>query len=187
MEGLARLFDIGTGWAPVDLDTSNGATGKRIAMSGADAITFVVFCGVAASGTDDLTFDIQQHTAYTGGTTKDLDSDPSTGVTDSTGVDHFYIKSEALLDNDEAWVKVNQAVASEVVLAGATYAASQKIVVIEVNAAQLGEGYTHVSLNASLTTAAVQLGACLYFVHELRQGRRPAKLRNLLRPSAVNG
>lgn len=186
MEALGRLFDVGTGWAPVDLDTANGATGKRFAMSGADAITFLVFLGAAASGTDDLTLDVQQHTAYTGGTTKDLDADPSTGVISATGIDHWYIKAETLLDNDEPWVRVDQTAASECVLVGATYAATQKIVAIEVRAAQLGTGYTHVSLNASLTTSAVQIGACLALPHELRYQRKPVNLRNLLRPSAVN-
>jgi hypothetical protein len=181
MEALGRLFDIGTGWAPVDLDTSNGATGKRINMSGHDAITFVVFCAVGA--TDDVVLDIQQHTAYTSGTSNDLDA---TAVSDSVGVDHFYIKSEAALDNDEPWAKVTQTAASEITLTGATYGDKQIIVVIEVNAAMLGEGYTHVSLNAATTTAAAHLSACLYFVHELRYQRTPSKLQNLLNPNAVN-
>jgi hypothetical protein len=30
------------------------------------------------------------------------------------------------------------------------------------------------------------LGACLYFLHELRQQRKPSKLPNLLRPNAAN-
>ncbi len=184
MEALGRLIDIGTGWAPVDLDTANGATGKRIAMSGANAITFVVFLG--AGGTEDLVLDLQQHTAYTGGTSKDLDADPSTGVTDSSGVDHFYVKSEAALDNDETWSKVTQSVASECTLTGATYGDKQNIVVIEVDAAQLGEGYTHVSLNAATTTSTAKLGACLYLLHELRYQRKPSKLPNLLRPNAAN-
>jgi hypothetical protein len=183
MEALGRLFDVGTGWAPVDLDTANGATGKRIAMSRFDAITFLVFIGAAASGTDDLTLDVQQHTAYTGGTSNDLDA---AAVSDSVGVDHFYIKAETALDNDEAWTRVSQTAASEVVLTGATYAATQKVIAIEVRAAQMGEGYTHLSLNASLTTSAVQLGACLYLPHVGRYQRKPAKLPNLLRPSAVN-
>lgn len=181
MEALGRLLDIGTGWAPVDLDTANGATGKRIAMSGADAITFVVFLGVGA--TDDVVLDLQQHTAYTGGTSADLDA---AAVSDSVGVDHFYIKSEAALDNDELWSRVSQSVASEVTLTGATYGDKQNIIVIEVSAAQLGEGYTHVSLNAATTTSTAHLGACLYFLHELRQQRKPAKLPNLLRPNAAN-
>jgi hypothetical protein len=184
VEALGRLFDIGTGWVPVDLDTANGATGKRIAMSGADAITFVVFLAVGA--TDDVVLDVQQHTAYTGGTSKDLDADPSTGTTDATGIDHYYIKSEAALDNDEAWAKVTQTAASEITLTGATYGDKQNIVVIEVSASQLGEGYSHVSLNAATTTSTAHLGACLYFLHELRWQRKPANLRNLLRPSAVN-
>lgn len=181
MEALGRLFDIGTGWAPVDLDTANGATGKRIALSGARAITFVVFLAVGA--TDDVVLDVQQHTAYTGGTSNDLDS---AAVTNSTGVDHYYIKSEPLLDNDEAWAKVTQSAASEITLTGATYGDKQNIVVIEIDARQLGDGYTHVSLNASTTTAAAHLGACLYFVHELRYQRKPASLQNLLRPGVAN-
>jgi len=183
MEALGRLFDVGTGWAPVDLDTANGATGKRISMQGARGITFVVNIGAAASGTDDLTLNVQQHTAYTGGTSSDLDS---AAVTDSTGIDHFCIKAETLLDNDERWTKVTQAAASEIVLAGATYAALQKKVLIEVDARQLGAGYTHVSLNASLTTSAVQLATCDYFLHELRYQRKPASLPNLLRPGVAN-
>lgn len=183
MEGLGRLFDVGTGWVPVDLDTANGATGKRIAFSGFDALTFLVVIGAAASGTDDLTLNVRQHTAYTSGTSNDLDV---AAVSSSYGIDHWYIKSETLLDNDEPWVRVAQAEASQVVLTGATYAATQKIVAIEVRAAQLGTGYSHVSLDASLTTSAVQLGACLVLPHELRYQRKPAKLRNLLRPSAAN-
>lgn len=181
MEALGRLIDIGTGWVPVDLNTADGATGKRIAMSGADGITFVVFLAVGA--TDDVVLDVQQHTAYTSGTSNDLDA---TAVASSVGVDHFYIKSEAVLDNDEAWVRVDQTAASEITLTGATYGDKQCIVVIEVAASQLGTDYTHVSLVATSSTSTAHLGACLYLLHELRYQRKPANLRNLLRPSAAN-
>lgn len=181
MEALGRLFDIGTGWAPVDLDTANGATGKRISMSMHRAVTFVVSLAVGAA--DDVVLDVQQHTAYTGGTSNDLDS---AAVSTSTGIDHFYIKSEAALDNDELWTKVTQSAASEITLTGATYGDKQNIVVIEVDSRQLGDGYTHVSLNASTTTAAAHLGACLYLPHELRWQRRPSGLFNLLRPGVAN-
>lgn len=181
MEALGKLFDVGTGWAPVDLDTANGATGKRIAMMGQRALTFVIFLG--AGGAEDLTFDVQQHTAYTGGTTADLDS---AAVTDSTGVDHFWVKAETTLDNDEDWVKVTQSSASECVLVGATYGAQQCIVVIEVDARQMGAGYTHLSLNASITTATARLSSCVYLPHELRYQRNPGRLQNLLRPGVAN-
>lgn len=181
MEALGRLFDIGTGWVPVDLDTANGATGKRISMQHCDAITFVVFLAVGA--TDDVVLDVQQHTAYTGGTSSDLDS---TAVSTSTGITRWHIKSEATLDNDETWTTVTQSEASEITLTGATYGDKQNIVVIEVRASQLGDTYTHVSLNAATTTGTAHLGACLYFPHAMRYRRKPANLPNLLRPGAAN-
>lgn len=183
MYALGRLFDIGTGVVPVDLNTADGATGKRISMVGCESITVVCFIGAAASGTDDVVIDIQQHTAYTSGTSNDLDA---TGVTGSTGITEWYIKSETALDNDEGWTKVTQSAASEVTLTGATYAAVQKIVVIEVDAAQLAPTYTHISANIAVTTSAAQLAAVLYFPHELKLQRKPAKLSNLLRPNAAN-
>lgn len=182
MEALGRLGDFGVGWAPVDLNTADGATGKRISLALADSITFIVMCG--AGGAEDLVLDLQQHTAYTSGTSADLDA---TGVATSTGVDHYYIKAETLLDNDESWVRVTTSpAASEQTVVGATYGAMQKIIVIEVNAAMLGDGYSHVSLVATTTTATAHLSSCLYFVHELRYPRKPANLSNLLRPGAAN-
>lgn len=181
MEGLGRLFDIGAGVVPVDLDTSNGATGKRIAMSGAEAITFVAFLAVGA--TDDVVLDVKQHTAYVSGVSNDLDA---AAVSTSVGIDHWYIKSEAALDNDEAWTKVTQTAASEITLTGATYGDKQNIVVIEVPASQMGDGYTHLSLDVSSTTSTAHLGCVFYLLHGLRYQRKPTGLRNLLRPSAAN-
>jgi len=181
MEALGRLYDFGTGWAPVDIDTANGATGKRISLQGAAGITFL-FIG-AVGGAEDLTLDVQQHTAYTGGTSADLDS---AAVATSTGLTYYYIKAETALDNDEAWVKVTQSEASECVVVGATYGAQQKMVAIEVLASQLGDGYSHVSLNAAITTGTAQLATCLYVLHDLSVQRKPTNLGNLLRPGAAN-
>jgi hypothetical protein len=181
MEALGRVFDIGTGWAPVDIDTANGATGKRISMNGASGITFVFFGAVG--GAEDLTLDLQQHTASTGGTTADLDA---AGVAGSRGPTYYHIKAEATLDNDESWVKVTQSEASECVVVGATYGALQKIVAIHVPANALADGYTHVSVVASITTATPQLMGCLYLLHDLYQQRKPTSLPNLLNPGAAN-
>jgi hypothetical protein len=173
MDALGRLFDIGLGWAPVDIDTANAATGKRLSLARASGVTFVVAGGVGAA--DDLVLDVQQHTAYTGGTSADLDV-----------VTKWWIKAETALDNDESWVKVEQTAASECTVVGATYGAMQKIVVIEVDAASLSAGYSHVSLNAAVTTATAQLTTCLYIVHDLAAQRTPSNLGNLLRPGAAN-
>jgi hypothetical protein len=178
---LGRLFDVGTGWAPVDLNTADGATGKRISMAGASGITFLVECGVG--GSEDLVLDVQQHTAYTGGTSNDLDS---TAVSTSTGITRWYIKAETALDNDEGWVKITQAEASECTVVGATYGTQQKKIIIEVDADQLGDTYTHLSLNAACSTSTAQLSSCSYILHGLRYPRTPTKLWNLLNPGAAN-
>jgi hypothetical protein len=178
---LGRLFDFGTGWAPVDIDTANGATGKRVSLSGASGITFLVTTGTG--GAEDLVLDVQQHTAYTGGTSADLDS---TAVATSTGVTEFHIKAETALDNDEAWVAVTQAEASECTVVGATYGAMQKVIAIYIGAPQLGDGYSHVSLNAAITTSTAQLSSCTYVLHDLSVQRKATNLPNLLRPGAAN-
>ncbi len=181
MRALGDIFDLSPAFLPVDIDTANAWTGKRVSMAGASAISFV-FYGLAG-GADDLTIDWQQHTAYTSGTSADLDS---TGVTTSRGLTEYYIKAETALDGDEAWVRVTQSEASELVVVGATYGAMQKIVVSTVEASQLGTGYTHVSVNGALTTSTSQIAAGLYVFHGLRYRRRPDKLGNLLNPGAAN-
>jgi hypothetical protein len=180
-EGLGRLYNIGTAVLPVDINTSDAATGQRISMAGASGITVVAI--TLAGGADDLTFDIQQHTAYTGGSSADLDA---VGVAGSRGIDHYYIKAETALDNDEAWVKVSQAVASEVTVVGATYGTQQKLVAIEVSAEQLAPGYSWISCNVACVTSTSQLLAVLYIVHDLAVQRAPVNLGNLLRPGAAN-
>jgi hypothetical protein len=182
MEGLGRLFDIGLAVAPVDINTSDAATGKYIDMSTCSSVTIVAI--TLAGGADDLTFDVQQHTqATSAGTNADLDP---TGVATSTGVDHFYIKSETALDNDEAWVKVSQTAASECVVVGATYGILQKLVAIEVHADQLGDGYRWLSVNVACTTSTSQLLAVLYITHDLAVQRAPVNLPNLLNAGAAN-
>lgn len=166
MKGLGRLFDICTGWSPVDLNTLNAATGERVSMTHARACTFLVFC--AAGAADDLVLDVQQHTAYTGGTTADLDS---TAVATSVGITEWYIK-------DESWSRQTQTEASEVTVTGATWGAMEKIIAIHVDADQLGDTYTHLSLNATNTTAAAHLSSCVYILHDLVTQRAPANMPN---------
>jgi hypothetical protein len=181
MRALGDIIDIGTCFAPVDIDTANAWTGKRISLAGAAAITFVFFGAVG--GAEDLVLDWNQHTAYTGGTTADLDA---VGVSTSRGLTEYYIKAETALDNDESWVRVTQSVASELTVVGATYGAMQKIVVSSIEATQVADGYSHVSVNGAITTGTAQLAGGLYILHGLRQRRRPDRLGNLLNPNVAN-
>jgi hypothetical protein len=171
-EALGDIFDIGLCWAPVDLNTADGATGKRIALSAGRGLSIVV---IKAAGTaaDDFTYTLQQHTAYTGGTSGTL-----------VGIDHYYLKSEAVLDNDETWAVTSQSLAGTIV--DTSRAQLQTIMVIPVHDALLTEGYTHVSLNAAATVANAQLATAIYIVHSLKYRRRPDRLPNLLNPGAAN-
>lgn len=179
MEGLGRLFDVGTCVVPVDINTSDAATGQRISMTGHSGIAIIAHC--LAGGADDITFDIQQATAYTGGTSNDMDS-----ANGASGIDHYWIKAETALDNDESWVKVTQTAASEVVVVGATYGTQQKLIVIQVGADQLADTFTHISVNVACTTSTSQLMTVLYLPYDLAVQRSPANRPNLLRPGAVN-
>lgn len=181
MEALGRLFDVGIGWSPVDLDTANGATGKRISMAGQDAVTFLIIA--AAGATTDATVTLKQHTAYTSGTSNNL---ASATVATSYGIDHFYIKSEATLDNDEGWAKVTQSEAATISLTGTTYGDKEYVMAVEVRASQLGDGYSHVSLDFAATLSAAKLATCIILPHELRYQRKPTNLANLLRPGVAN-
>jgi len=179
---LGRLFDVGTAFAPVDLNTA-GATGKRLSLQYASGVTFVGFLAAAGSGTEDVVFTVQQHTAYTGGTSSNL---ATATVSTSSGITAYYLKAETTLDNDEAWTEVTQADGATVTIAGATYSTQQAIVAIYVSADQLGDGYTHVSVSAADPGSVARLAAGLYIVHDLAQQRKPANLVNLLRPGAAN-
>lgn len=171
---LGRLFDIGCGISPVNLNTA-GNTGKRISMQDCQGITFVVFAGVGTAASD-LAVDLQEATAYTGGTIQDLDI-----------ITKYYIKDELALDNDESWVETTQAAASEIADVGGlgVSAEHEQIVVIEVGADQLSDGFTHVSLNIP-QPGATKLGCVLYIKHGLKVQRAPANLPNLLNPGAAN-
>lgn len=172
MNGLGRLFDIGTAIVPVD-SQSAAMTGKRISMVGATGLTVVVFKG-AGTGTDHPVITVKEHTAASGGTT---------GTVPNEAIGAVYAKSEAALDNDESWVALTAASGAVTT----TLATSQAIIAIEVDAKKLTDGYTHVSVDVADTGAAgAQLLAALYILHGLRVSRTPTALGNLLNPGAAN-
>lgn len=177
MEGLGRLFDIGIGFVPVDINTNNGETGKRCSLKHASGVTIVV---IKAAGTaaDDPTLTLKQYTASSGGTTANL-----------AVIDHYYLKNETALDNDESWTKVTQTAAATIADPGGagTSAESQQIVAIEVSANSLSDGYAWVGLDYAVAGLAnAQLATWFYILHDLAAQRAPANLGNLLNPGAAN-
>lgn len=171
MKALGRAFDVGSVVSPI-ADLAAGAnTGHRIHLKNYGGVAFVLLKGVASAGTDNLVVDVQEHTANTGGTSRDLDV-----------VTTAYIKNEATLDGDETWTKLTQSAASEVTLAGATYAAQQVILVIEVEATQLSDDCEWVSVDiADPGTGGTIPGAVVAIMYDLQVQRAPE---NLAQPNA---
>jgi hypothetical protein len=161
MEALGRLFDISAGIVPVNLATAAN-TGKRVHLKDAGGVTIV---GYLAAGTaaEAPTFDLQEHNAASGGTSQDLDI-----------VDHYYVKAEATLDGDETWTRETQSAASEVTDADWDDA-NQVIVVIEVDAAQLSDGFEWVSVDVA-DVGTSHIGCVLYILRDLAAQRSPANL-----------
>lgn len=166
---LGRLFDLSAGVVPVDLQTAQ--TGKRVHLKNCGGVTIVVFKAAGTAG-DDPTVDLQEHDAASSGTSRDLDV-----------VTSYFLKAEATLDGDETWSRFTQSAASEIVDPGGagTSAEEQQILVIEVEATQLSDGYEWISLNVADTGTNAQLGAVLYILRDLNVQRKPA---NLVQPQA---
>ena len=161
MEALGRLFDVSIGSVPTDA-VAAAITGKRVSLRHAGGVTIVVTC--SAGSTDILDVDLQQHTASTGGTTADLDI-----------IDHYYYKDETTLDGDETWTRATQTAASEITNVGS--ASAEQILVIEVEASQLSDGYKYVSLDVpDLGTNGTKYVSILYFLRDLHVQRKPANL-----------
>lgn len=165
MEALGRLVDVCIGAVPVDL-SSAAVTGKRVALKGGGGLTIIVFKAAGTAG-DDPTFTLKQHTASSGGTSSNL-----------AVIDHYYLKSATTLAGTETWSKVTQSAAATIADPGGagTSAESQQILAIEVDAAQLSDGYTHVSLDCADVGTNAQLGAILYLRRDLTVQRAPQAL-----------
>ncbi|MFZ3473095.1 hypothetical protein ACODT3_10825 [Streptomyces sp. 4.24] len=167
MHGLGRLFDIGLGAPPA---ATNGAvTGKRINLRNCGGVTVVLVGGVATGG-DDLQVDLQQHTVSSSGTPADLDV-----------ITEYWLKSAVAIDNSETWTRYTQAAASEIAVAASeTTDIEQNILVFEVEATQLADGYDWISVNVPDLGAGDKTLTVLYFARDLAVQRTPANLAALL-------
>jgi hypothetical protein len=161
---LGRLINVSVGAVPTDA-VAGAITGNRVHLKDAGGVTFIVVA--AAGSTDILDLDLQEHNAATGGTSQDLDI-----------VTLAYYQSEATLDGDETWTEWSQSAASEITNIGA--ASEQQLVVVEVGASQLSDGFEWVSLNVpDLGTNGTKYVAILNVVHDLHVMRKPTNLANL--------
>ena len=167
---LGRLFNISTGAVPTDA-VAGAITGNRVSLADAGGVSFVVVC--SAGSTDIVDVDLREHTAATGGTSQDLDI-----------ITRYYYQDEATLDGDEVWVEGSQSAASEITNIGS--ASAQQLIVIEVGAEQLSDGFNYVSLDIpDLGTNGTKYCAILNIVHDLHVQRKPANLAHLQTAAAA--
>lgn len=161
---LGRLFNVSVGAVPADA-VAAAITGNRIHLKDCGGVSFVVIAG--SGSTDILDLDLQEHNAATGGTSQDLDI-----------ITKYYYQDETTLDGDETWTEGSQSAASEITNVGS--ASAQQLVVVEVRAEQLSDGFEWVSLNVpDLGANGSKYVAILNIAHDLMVMRKPTNLVNL--------
>lgn len=166
MRALGREVDISSG-IPVLADLAAGAnTGNRFHMRNYENLMFVFHKGLHSAGTDDIILTLQEHNAATAGVSQNL-----------AKIDSYMYKRAATLDGTQQWVEVTQAAAATITLAGATYATLRAIVVFEISAAQLSDGFEWLSVNIADPGAGGTIPATLLYVaSELKIQRDPTLL-----------
>jgi hypothetical protein len=171
---LGSVLDLSVGISPVDSQTG-AMTGKRISMKNCDGVLIVIF-KAAGIANDDVVGTLYEYTAYTGGTTTAL-----------AAIDKYWTKKETALDGDEAWTLVDQTTVASTTETDITSAEAEMIIAIDVKAADLTDGYTHIGMNIADTGAGgTQPIACLYIPYGLKIQRTPANMPSWLNPGTAN-
>lgn len=171
VRGLGKDFDVLHGIAPVLLATGAN-TGARVHMRNYSGLAIVAYFGVGTAA-EPVTINVKQHTAATGGTSSDFDV---AGVATTTPITEYYVKSEATLDGDEQWAKVTHD-ASNTITNADWDDALQGLVVVQVNASDLADGYEWVSADIPDTgSTAGHPGCLLYIGYGLKHQRAPESL-----------
>lgn len=166
---LGRELDISAGVIGVDLNTA-GATGKRVSLKNSSGVTIVLLLAAAASGTESVVGTLKQHTASSGGTSSNLAT-----------IDKYFLKAAASLAGTETWTRITQAASQTLTIAdtqGALTGVAQKqvICVVEVEANQLADGCSYVSLDLADPGAVARVANVIYLLRDLDVQRKPENL-----------
>jgi hypothetical protein len=167
--GLGKDFDIIPAIVPVNLNTGAN-TGNRVHMKNYRNCAVVIFASIGTAASD-LAVDLQESNAATGGTKQDLDI-----------VTKYYIKDALSLTSATTWAEISQSAASEISDTGGagTSAEHSQVVVIEVDATQMSDGFEWLSIDVP-QPGATKLGCAFYVMTGLQVQRKP---QNLADPNA---
>jgi len=170
LSALGKDFDLSVCLAPVDSQTG-AKTGKIFSMQNCRGVGILIQ-KAAGAGADVVVPILYEQTLYTGGTKTAL-----------AIISKYWIKDEATLDGDEAWVAVTQTASATLT----TTSVLQSFIYFEVMADQLSDGYTHISLDIADTGAAgTQPIAVVYIPFGLKVQRTPSNMPNWLNPGAAD-
>lgn len=172
MKGLGRLFDVAPVIAPLDLATAR--TGLPVSLVNAGGVTFLIIKGVGTAGQDPVI------------TLREAQDGAGTGEQDLATISEWHSKTDTAnntLSGNETWARfTNGPAASPVPAATADLDAAggnaedQAIVSLYVDASDLSDGFTHVTLDIASVGASAQLGAVVALLHDLKVGRSPVNL-----------
>lgn len=161
-KALGRLYDIAPVISPVDLAAA-AATGNLVSLANAHGVEFVVVLDAAASGTEDVVI-----------TVREAQDGAGTGEQDLDVVTEYHRKSEATLDNDEQWTTVTQT-AGDITHAGASFATQEGVLSFYIDADDLSDGFTHVTVDIADVGTVARFGTVLALPC-IKVGRAPANL-----------
>ena len=167
MKGLGRAFDIAPVITPVNLATGANS-GFPVSLENAGGVTFVVFKGVGTAGDDPvLTF-------------REAQDGSGTGEQDLDVVTEWYAKTDTTnhsLSGNETWARNTQTVGGDVDLdAKGGNAEDAAIVCAYIDADDLSDGFTHVTVDIASVGSNAQIGGVLAILHDLKVQRTPANL-----------
>lgn len=153
MEGFLQKATIEAAFVPVDMSSAANA-GDWVSLENYRKCVAVLF-GAAGTAGDDPVFKLQQATAADGTGAKDL---TFTVVYQKVGT----------LASTAAWTRTTQTAATS--YTNAASAESQKIMVVEIDAAELDvdNGFTFIQLSVADVGTNAQLGCGFYIMLEPR-------------------
>ena len=158
---LGKIYNVGSVTVPTDA-VAAAITGARTSHRHCQGVSYII---VTTGGSTDITdLDLQEHSAYTSGTSQDLDI-----------VTKMFYRSEASVDGDEAWTAWSQSAASEVTNIGA--ASEELVAVLDVGSEQLSDGFYYTSLNVpDLGSNGTRYVAIIPIMYGLHVQRYPTNL-----------
>ena len=167
--GLGRLYDVIPIVVPIDLDTDQA--GDQFSLRNAGGVDLWFYTGIGAAGRD-LQFTIKKH----------VDMADATGTTIDLGEiahPYWYAKqgADATVIGVGTWTQnaLDDADGADVVV-DATEGETSSLICIHLDASDLGDGYTALSVSVKEAGTGAKLGAAWAVLTDLDVQRTPANL-----------